>query len=396
MTTERETTRNSPAPEWDPLAGRWNEPRLAPSAMNGVTAPSRPHSLRSGIVGGVVGALVASLILIPVARRNTATVVERRVAAESSAAPRAPRSVVDIAASARPWVVNIGTVRSAAFLNPRVRGVGSGVILRSDGHILTSAHVVRDTTSIDVTLASGEKAKAKVVGTDDDTDVGVIKVAKQRLPAALIGSAKNLRVGDVAVAIGSPLGLEQTVTGGIISALNRTVTPGGGAPPLVDMIQTDAPITHGNSGGALVSGDGAVIGINTAIGTATGQSVGIGFATPIDVAVAVAHELIATGRATHPWLGVTGSNITIATAERFGVADGALMVQVIPNGPAGRAGIKPNDVVVSFDGSRIKSMDELIVAIRNHKVGQRVAIEVVRSKRHIKLSATLAEKPRSN
>jgi S1-C subfamily serine protease len=302
--------------------------------------------------------------------------------------------VVDIAATARPWVVNIDIQRGGAFLG-RVEGLGSGVILRSDGYILTSAHVVRDATSIEVTLASGEKLKARIVGIDDDTDVGVIKVGKQRLPAALVGSAKNLRVGDMAVAIGSPLGLEQTVTQGIISGLGRTVRAGSGSPPLVEMIQTDAPITHGNSGGALINGEGAVIGINTAIGTTTGSGEGIGFATPIDVSVAVAHELIATGRATHPWLGVTGSNITSATAERFGVSEGALMVQVIPNGPAGRAGIRPNDVVVSFDRGRIKSMDELIVAIRNHKVGQRVAIEVVRRGRHLTLYATLAEKPRS-
>jgi S1-C subfamily serine protease len=392
MTTERESTA-PPIGEWDPLAGRWMEPRLGSATTNGARSPWFSPGLRNGIVGGIVGALAASLILIPIARNNGSTIVERRLASGPGPVVNG-KSVVEIAAAARPWVVNIDVKHAAEFLGGAVAGLGSGLILRSDGFILTSAHVVRDASSIEVTLASGERLKARTVGIDDDTDVGVIKVDKQRLPAAVIGSAKNLRVGDVAIAIGSPLGLEQTVTEGIISALGRTVRAQSGSPPLVDMIQTDAPITHGNSGGALINGEGAVIGINTAIGTATGQSVGIGFATPIDVAVAIAHELIATGHATHPWLGVTGSNITSATAERFGVDEGALMVQVLPDGPAGRAGMRPNDVVVSFDGGRIKSMDELIVAIRNHKVGQRIAVEVVRRERHLTLYPTLVEKAR--
>lgn len=391
MTGERESTA-PPTGDWDPAAGRWTEPRLDTATGDGARSGRLAPGLRSAIVGGFVGAVAASLILIPIARRNGSTIVERRVAGGVSAP--ATKSVVDIAATARPWVVNID-ITPAEFAGA-VAGLGSGVILRSDGYILTSAHVIRGASSIEVTLASGEKLNARTVGIDDDTDVGVVKVDKQRLPAALIGSAKNVRVGDVAIAIGSPLGLEQTVTEGIISALGRTVRAESGTAPLVEMIQTDAPITHGNSGGALINGEGAVIGINTAIGTTTGQSVGIGFATPIDVAVAVAHELIATGRATHPWLGVTGSNITLATGERFGVSDGALMVMVLPDGPAGRAGIRSNDVVVSFDGSPIKSMDELIVAIRNHKVGQRVTVEVVRGGKHLRFTATLAEKPRGS
>jgi putative serine protease PepD len=161
------------------------------------------------------------------------------------------------------------------------------------------------------------------------------------------------------------------------------------------MIQTDAAITHGNSGGALINGDGAVIGINTAIATSSGASEGIAFATPIDVAVAVAHELIASGRATHPWLGVTGGNITTETAKKFGVTEGARLVSVLDGSPAAKAGIRPDDVIVSFAGERIKSMDELIVAIRNHKVGDAVAVEVVRGGRHVVVRATLQEKPRT-
>jgi len=392
MSVEHETRRLA---EWDPLAGRWNEPRReTTAAANGQTS-SRSPGLRNAIVGGIVGALAASLVLVPIARHNRSTVVERRLGTTALTAP-GPVSVVGIAAAARPWVVNVNTEQDAAFLGGRVAGTGSGVILRTDGYILTSAHVVDGATSIEVTLASGDKLKAKTVGIDTDTDTAVIKVDRQNLPAAVIGTAKNLRVGDIAVAIGSPLGLQQTVTEGIISALGRVVHASSSTPPLVDMIQTDAAITHGNSGGALINGDGAVIGINTAIATGPdATAVGIAFATPIDIAVAVSRELIATGRATHPWLGVTGGNITPETAKKFGVTEGAFMIQVVAGGPASRAGMRPNDIVVEIAGEPIKSMDELVVSIRNHHVGEGVAIRVVRGGRHLSLHATLAEKPRT-
>jgi S1-C subfamily serine protease len=380
--------------EWDPLAGRWNEPRLPAASGNG-QASWRTSGMRNAIVGGIVGALAASLILVPIARHNGSTVIERRLSA-ASAEPNGPVSVAAIAAQARPWVVNVNTEQTAAFLGGRVEGTGSGVILRSDGYILTSAHVVDSVSAIQVTLASGDKLPAKVVGIDDDTDVAVIKVSRSNLPPAVIGTEKNLRVGDIAVAIGSPLGLQQTVTEGIISALGRVVHPGSVTTTLVDMIQTDAAITHGNSGGALINADGAVIGINTAIATGPDQTaVGIAFATPIDIAVAVAHELIATGHATHPWLGVTGANITSETAKQFGVTEGAFMLQIAPGGPASRAGMRANDVVVGFAGETIKSMDALVIAIRNHKVGENVAIHIVRGGQQLTLHATLAEKPRS-
>jgi putative serine protease PepD len=363
--------------------------------------PSNGHSswrtpgLRNAVIGAIVGALVASLVLIPIARHNGSTVIERRLGTATSA-PRGPVSVAAIAAQARPWVVNINTEQTAAFLGGRVAGTGSGVILRSDGFILTSAHVVDGVRSIEVTLANGDKLPAKLVGTDDVTDVAVIKVARTNLPAAVIGTEKQLRVGDIAVAIGSPLGLQQTVTEGIISALGRVVHAGASSPALVDMIQTDAAITHGNSGGALINGDGAVVGINTAIATGPDQTaVGIAFATPIDIAVAVAHELMSTGHATHPWLGVTGGNITSETAKKFGVTEGAFMLQISPDGPAARAGMKANDVVVAIGGEAIKSMDALVIAIRNHKVGESVAIRVLRGGRHLTLHATLSEKPRT-
>jgi S1-C subfamily serine protease len=380
--------------QWDPLRGRWDEPRRRPLPPAHDHGWWRSPGARNAVVGGIVGALVASLVLIPVARRNGSTIVERRLGAGSAPDPGGRVSVVGIAAAARPWVVNINTEQTAAFLGGRVAGTGSGVVLRSDGYIVTSAHVVDGVSSIEVTLASGDKLKARTVGIDRDTDIAVVKVDRTGLPAAVIGTTRDLRVGDVAVAIGSPLGLSQTVTEGIISALGRVVHPDSSSPPLVDMIQTDAAITHGNSGGALINGDGAVVGINTAIATGPdANAVGIAFATPIDIAVAVAHELIARGHATHPWLGVSGANITPETAKRFGVTEGAYMVQVLAGGPAGHAGMRANDVVVAFGGEPITSMDELIVAIRSHHVGETVAVRVVRGGRRLTLHPTLAEKP---
>lgn len=393
-TSDPAQTQTVPAPSWDPRLGEWVEPGMP--VRQPAAGPGRSAWLRASIAGGVVGALIATAIAVPIARSNRGggTVVERRLAEGVTPSRQGGASIIDIAAKARPWVVNVNvTEQQASPLGGSLRGTGSGVILRSDGHILTNAHVVQGAETIEVTLASGQKLEADVVGADADTDVAVIKVAGDDLPAAVMGSAKDLRVGEVAVAIGSPLGLEQTVTAGIISAVGRTVALPG-QPPLVDMIQTDAPITQGNSGGALVNGDGAVIGINALIAaSAEVGAEGIAFAIPIDVAVAVAQELISTGRATHPWLGVSGGNITPETAEEFGVEQGAFVVEVVAGGPADKAGFRPDDVVVSFEGERIDSMDELIVAIRNRKVGDTVSLVVVRGGERITLRAMLADKP---
>jgi S1-C subfamily serine protease len=244
-----------------------------------------------------------------------------------------------------------------------------------------------------VTLASGDKLPATIIGTDIETDVAVIKVDRTDLPGAVLGSVKDLQVGETAVAIGSPLGLEQSVTAGIISALGRRVERGDQT-PLFDMIQTDAPVTQGNSGGALVDGSGAVVGINAAIAASPEVGAeGIAFAIPVDVAVAVAEELINSGRATHPWLGITGETITPRSAEEFGVEQGAFIREVLANGPAARAGMRTNDVVVSFAGERIESMDDLVVAIRSHRVDEQVEIVVVRGGERVTLQATLGDKP---
>lgn len=401
LETHREATadtRVAEMAEWDPRTGSWiGTPD--PNGRQGRKARKAPDRaiVRTAIVSGVIGAIVAAAVAIPVARMAApegSTVIQRRAAPLPVARNGGTTSIVEIAKRARPWVVNIdvGSAQQTALGNVQVSGTGSGIILRSDGHIITNAHVADDATTIEVTLASGDKLPAKVVGLDKETDIAVVKVDRTDLPAAVLGSVKDIEVGDTAVAIGSPLGLEQSVTAGIISALGRVVDREGGT-PLFDMIQTDAPVTQGNSGGALLDGAGDVVGVNAAIASISGGGEGIAFAIPIDVAIAVAEELINSGHATHPWLGVTGGNITEEAAKQFGIEEGAFIREIVPDGPAAKAGLLPNDVVVEFQDQDIGSMDDLVVAIREHDVGEIVQLTVVRDGKRIPITATLGDKP---
>jgi len=406
-TTPRASTEELPAdtaatagPVWDPRTGEWVEQTFESRSSKPMDRPPKKSgSLRAGLIGGIVGAVVAAAVAYPVARlADDDPAVERRVVQSTDGSGDTVSGVVDIASRARPWVVNINVAANSSTIlgNVQVAGTGSGVILRSDGHILTNNHVVEDAGEIEVTLASGERLDGRVVAGDPETDVAVIKIDKADLPAAAIGSVKTVQVGELAVAIGSPLGLEQSVTAGIISALGRRVDRPDGGGPLIDMIQTDAPVTQGNSGGALVDADGSVIGINSAIGASPEVGAeGVAFAIPIDVAVAVAEELINSGRATHPWLGVSGANITPEVEEEFGVARGAVIMEVVPDGPADAAGMRQNDIVVSFDGEKVETMDDLIVAIREHRVGEQVSLVVVRDGERQTLRATLGDKPQN-
>jgi putative serine protease PepD len=296
---------------------------------------------------------------------------------------RAPESVAGIAAKVLQSVVNISVKSTTTGQS----GTGSGVVIRSDGYVLTNNHVV-DAPGAQVTVsfngAESIDVPASIVGRDPDTDLAVIKVrtSKTLVPAAL-GQSRSLVVGDPVIAIGSPLGYAGTVTTGIISGLNRTVNvPGenGGRTPLFNAIQTDAAINPGNSGGPLVDAKGQVIGINSAIATLgtgglsgdQGGSIGVGFAIPIDEARSVAEELIRTGTATHPAIGVKA--LTSTSTGRTG----ALVQAVITGAPAEKAGIRPGDLITAVDKTAVHSVDELIIAIREHKVGQTVTLTYYR------------------
>jgi putative serine protease PepD len=305
--------------------------------------------------------------------------------ATSSTLNRAPESVAGIAARVLQSVVNI-SVKSTTSGDS---GTGSGVVIRSDGYVLTNNHVVDSpgaTVTVSFNGAEGVEVPANIVGRDPDTDLAVIKVItnKKLVPAAL-GQSRSLVVGDPVIAIGSPLGLAGTVTTGIVSALNRTVNvPGenGGRTPLFNAIQTDAAINPGNSGGALVDAKGQVIGINSAIATlggggfgtdAQGGSIGVGFAIPIDEARSVAEELIRTGTATHPAIGVKA-----LTSSAKGQT-GALVQEVLAGAPAASAGVRAGDLITAVDSTKVQSVDELIIAIREHKVGQTVTLTFYRN-----------------
>ncbi|MBK5305857.1 MAG: trypsin-like peptidase domain-containing protein [Frankiaceae bacterium] len=315
--------------------------------------------------------------------------------ATASTLNRAPESVAGIAARVLQSVVNISVSSPSGE-----SGTGSGVVIRSDGYVLTNNHVV-DASGAKVTVsfngAESVEVPAQIVGRDPDTDLAVIKVqtSKTLVPAAL-GQSRSLVVGDPVVAIGSPLGLAGTVTTGIISALNRTVNvpgEGGGRTPLFNAIQTDAAINPGNSGGALVDAKGQVIGINSAIatlgaggfGSDQGGSIGVGFAIPIDEARSVAEELIRTGTATHPAIGVK------ALRSPDPNKPGAVVQEVLPGAPAERAGLQPGDLITAVNGTRVQSVDELIIAIREHKIGQTVTLTYYRNGKKSTVRVTLED-----
>ncbi len=314
--------------------------------------------------------------------------------------------VVAIAQKARPAVVSIKVEKIAyhpdffaPFFESRrlVKGIGSGVVFRSDGYILTNNHVVSGATNITVTFHNGDMVKGKVIGSDVESDIAVVKVEKKDLQAAEIGTSRNLKVGELVVAIGSPFGFDYTVTSGVVSALNRTVTTDseeGRTITFVNLIQTDAAINPGNSGGALLNAKGEVIGVNTLIYSRTEGYQGIGFAIPIDTALDVAGQLIAQKKVQHPFLGVSGVSVTPEVAQEKGltVSKGALVANVFPGTPADEAGITPGDIIISFNNKEIASMDDLIIETRRHKVGEKVKLGIIRDGKKIEVEVVLAEK----
>ena len=311
--------------------------------------------------------------------------------ASSSTLAANPKSFAAIAARVLPSVVSINVSGSGQ------QDTGSGIILRSDGYILTNNHVVSAATgggTVSVVFNDGTTATARIVGTDQEDDLAVIKVNKTGLPAATLGSSSAVRVGDPVLAVGSPLGLTGTVTSGIVSALNRPVdttadqqqnidpfsNSGPTTATVISAIQTDAAINPGNSGGPLVSSTGAVIGINSAIASTGGSlggqagNIGVGFAIPIDQAKVIATELIDTGHASHPLMGVSLADATDSNGN-----DLARVQAVSTGGPAANAGIKVGDVIVAVGGQKTAGADAVIAAIRTHQPGDQVAVTIDRN-----------------
>ena len=292
------------------------------------------------------------------------------------------------------------------------RGTGSGFIINEQGYIVTNNHVVENADNLEVTLANGKKMPARLVGRDLNNDLAVIKidVSGEKLQVARLGNSEQLQVGQMTIAIGNPFGFDRTVTTGVVSSLKRTVRAPNGR-EIRDVIQTDAAINPGNSGGPLLNSRGEVIGINSAIFSPTGGSVGIGFAIPVNTAKRLVPELISKGRVSHPWLGVRGVNVTRELSRRLKLPaeHGVLVMVVEPRSPAAQAGIRGGDrrvpvgnmvlllggdLIVGIDGQKVENNDRLVAYLDDHKrVGQTVELEILRQDQRLKLSATLGEQP---
>src|SRR6184192_199598 len=268
------------------------------------------------------------------------------------------------------------------------RASGSGVIVDPKGYILTNNHVIENAQDITVRLSDGRKLAGKLVGRDPKTDLAVLKVdAPALLPVAELGDSDQLRVGQWAIAIGNPFGLDRTVTVGIVSATARNRV---GVATYENFIQTDASINPGNSGGPLLNLDGKVIGINTAI-VAAGQ--GIGFSIPINQAREVMRQLIASGRVVRGWLGIAIQDVTDELAGTFGVREGVLVAEVVKGGPAEAAGVRQGDVIVELNGAPIKEVPELQRRVAAVAPGQPVRLKVIRERKPVALSVTVTEMP---
>lgn len=320
-----------------------------------------------------------------------------------------PGSMSPAAKRAAPAVVSIATtqVRAAHPLtnDPWFRffygdreddspqmGLGSGVIVSPEGYILTNNHVVEGAQEIEVTLSDSRRTTAKVIGTDPDTDLAVLRITLDRLPVIAMGNSDTVQVGDKVLAIGNPFGVGQTVTGGIISALGRNQL---GINTFENFIQTDAAINPGNSGGALVDVNGSLLGINTAIYSRSGGNMGIGFAIPVNTARQVLDGLVKDGQVTRGWIGVEPMELNADLAETFGIkqTEGVVITGVMQNGPAFKAGLKPGDVLLAVGDKDVHNVSELLTFIAAQAPGSTVKMHIKRSNVDMTLDVTPGQRP---
>nr|WP_163548021.1 trypsin-like peptidase domain-containing protein [Candidatus Frankia nodulisporulans] len=383
-----------------------------PQGRGGTVALRRRRLVAAGLalalvsagVGGAVGALVAgddggSTVV-------TTAGLERNSSTEGGTSPAASDTVSAAAKKILPSVVTISEESSSES------GTGSGTIIRADGHILTNNHVVSgaaDGGTLTVTLQDGRTFSAQVVGTDPSSDLAIIKINASGLTAATFGNSDSLNIGELVVAVGSPLGLNGTVTSGIVSAVHRPVRTGDSTVrdqqnTVLDAIQTDAPINPGNSGGPLVNSRGEIIGVNSAIATVGGGSspfggtqqsgnIGVGFAIPGNYAESVATQLITAGRAQHPYLGVAASTADENTRSTAASGTGAQIRTMVSGGPAESAGLRVGDVITKLGDRAIPDVDSLIAAVRSHGIGDDVEVTYTRDGKSTTTTAKLALQP---
>jgi len=271
-------------------------------------------------------------------------------------------------------------------------GIGSGVIVSAKGYVLTNNHVVEGADQIEVTLNDRRRARAKVIGTDPDSDLAVLKIELDKLPVMVMGDSDKAQVGDLVLAIGNPFGVGQTVTSGIISALGRNQRIN----TFENFIQTDAAINPGNSGGALVDSEGHLLGINTAIYSRSGGSLGIGFAIPVSTATQVLESIVRDGQVTRGWIGIEPNDLAPDIAQAFGIVAerGVAVTGVMQGGPAGKAGVVPGDVVLAIAGTPVDDVAHLLSAVAVLKPGVPANIEIQRKKTVLSLSVTPGVRPK--
>jgi serine peptidase DegS len=367
------------------------------------------------VAGSVVGGLALAFLVIalrPDLIRSGGPAPRGAQPADGDTAAAEPRASFAAAVRrAAPAVVNVYTARLiteriAPSLGelfgdymPRYRqrierSLGSGVIVDESGHIVTNQHVIANADSIRVALEDGRVADAHIVGRDPDTDLAVLKIDLSPLPVATFGRADQLKVGDVVLAIGNPIGLSQTVTHGIVSATSRQQL---GIAPLEDFIQTDAPINFGNSGGALIDTSGNLVGINTAIVAKNLGVEGIGFAIPVNMVRGVLSDIIANGRVVRGWIGIVPVDLPEEQARSIGLNQPAVLIENLYVGsPAQQAGLQPGDLLLTLDGAAPTSAQDALGRIAAHKPGAAIVLRMLRGGRVLEMRAQVGERPRSS
>ncbi len=339
---------------------------------------------------------------------------ELRVDASPTAAAKSPlvTSYADVLDTIRPAVVSVYSSKTVRQQLPeffrrqglqgreqKQRGLGSGVIVSTDGYILTNNHVVEGADELKVLLNDQREFTAKIIGTDPKTDVAVIKIEAEKLPSATLADSDNLRVGDVVFAIGNPLDVGQTVTMGIVSATSRRVGILEDVAGYEDFIQTDAAINQGNSGGALIDARGRLVGINSAILSTSQGNIGIGFAIPVNLASSIMHSLIETGTVARGYMGVETVELTAEMAESFGVPKdrkGLVVTNIPPGGPASKSDLRREDIITSINGKPITSTSELRLRIAQLTPGTTIDVDYIRNGKPATTQITLAQRPDDN
>jgi serine protease DegQ len=363
-------------------------------------------TLRPDLLGSPRGEVVTLRERVTYAEPIPATTREQParpvpVTSLREAAARATPSVVNIFTTKETKVARIAPTNDPLFRRffgnlfgesvQKASSLGSGVIVSTDGYILTANHVVEGADEIELALLDGRKVAARIVGVDPETDLAVLKAEHKGLPAISFAPADKARVGDVVLAIGNPFGVGQTVTSGIVSALGRSQI---GMNTYENFIQTDAAINPGNSGGALVDSNGHLIGINTAIFSRSGGNLGIGFAIPVSVARSIMDSIIATGTVTRGWMGIELQNVAqeLEPPARAG-AHGVRVANVMPSGPAAQAGIRPGDLLTAIEGKPVVDTTSLLNTVAALKPGSQAALTLLRERSELKLKVTVGRRP---